>query len=57
MLAGLPDGGGSLHATTAVYLTLLQRLRLAVRKLKARPDVGIWTDDYSNLLRVSHGKY
>jgi hypothetical protein len=36
----------------APWLTLLERLKPPWRYLKGRPEVGVWTDDYSNLLRV-----
>jgi hypothetical protein len=50
LLSALPDPGLQIQST--VGLTLLERLRPPWRKLKLRPEVGVWTDDYSNLLRV-----
>jgi hypothetical protein len=38
-------------------LALFEHLRPPWRKLKVLPDVGVWTDDYSNLLRVFDWKY
>jgi hypothetical protein len=52
MLCAFPDMSGSSHALGAAYLTLFERLRAPWRKLTKDPDVGLWTDDYSNLLRV-----
>jgi len=52
MLAGIPDAGGLVHGYGDLYLLLLEHLRAPWRKLRGRPEVGIWTDDYSNLLRV-----
>jgi hypothetical protein len=56
-LCGFPDTGGLVHAQGSVCLTLFERLRPPWRKLKVRPEVGVWTDDYSNLLRVFDWKY
>jgi len=53
----VPDAGGSVHGNGAFYLTLLEHLRAPWRKLEDRPEVGIWTDDYSNLLRVFDWKH
>jgi SAM-dependent methyltransferase len=52
MLSALPDAGGGMPAHAAVYLTLLEQVRAPWRRLKTNPEVGVWTDDYSNLLRV-----
>jgi hypothetical protein len=51
-LSAFPDADGRLPAEAAVCLSLLEHLRAPWRRLKVRPDVGFWTDDYSNLLRV-----
>jgi hypothetical protein len=51
-LAAFPDADGRVHAQAAVYLSLLEHLRAPWRRLRVRPAVGLWTDDYSNLLRV-----
>jgi hypothetical protein len=56
-LCNLPDRSGFVHAQGAVYLTLFEHLRPPWRRLKVRPEVGVWTDDYSNLLRVFDWKY
>jgi hypothetical protein len=52
MLSAFPDPAGKAHAQAAVCLTLFKSLQAPWRRLKTRPDVGVWTDDYSNLLRV-----
>ena len=52
MLAAFPDTGGIVHADGFVYLALFAHLKAPWRRLKVRPEVGVWTDDYSNLLRV-----
>jgi hypothetical protein len=51
-LAAFPDTGGRVHAQAAVYLSLLEHLRAPWHRLRGRPAVGVWTDDFSNLLRV-----
>jgi hypothetical protein len=50
--AALVPGGATEQAQTALYLGLLDNLQAPWRRLKARPEVGVWSDDYSNLLRV-----
>lgn len=57
ILSGLPDAGGSVHANGMFHLMLLEHLEAPWHKLKTRPEVGIWTDDYSNLLRVFDWKH
>jgi hypothetical protein len=57
LLCNLPDRGGGVHAQGAICLALFEHLRPPWRKLKVLPDVGVWTDDYSNLLRVFDWKY
>jgi hypothetical protein len=57
MLSALPDAGSSVHAGTTLYRMLLEHLRAPWRKLRIRPEVGVWTDDYSNLLRVFDWKH
>jgi hypothetical protein len=52
MLSAFPDPGGRVHAQGAISLTLFECLRGPWQRLKVRPEVGVWTDDYSNLLRV-----
>jgi hypothetical protein len=52
MLSAFPDTGGIVHANGLVYLALFEHLKAPWRRLKVRPEVGVWTDDYSNLLRV-----
>src|SRR5207248_8992381 len=39
-------------AQLAAYKAVFDRQRLDWRPLRTRPEVGVWTDDYSNLLRV-----
>ncbi len=56
-LCNLPDRSGFVHTQGAVCLTLFERLRPPWHRLKVRPEVGVWTDDYSNLLRVFDWKY
>jgi hypothetical protein len=51
-LTAFPDTGGSVQALGTVYHTLFERLRAPWRRPRVRPEVGLWTDDYSNLLRV-----
>ncbi|HZU34593.1 MAG TPA: hypothetical protein VFA18_01720, partial [Gemmataceae bacterium] len=52
LLSAFPDAEGCLRAQQAVCQSLYQGLRAPWRKLKTRQDMGVWTDDYSNLLRV-----
>ena len=52
VLAAFPDTVGSVHSQAVVFLALLGNLEAPWRRLKVRPDVGVWSDDYSNLLRV-----
>jgi hypothetical protein len=52
MLSAFPDPGGRVHAQGAISLTLSEHLRGPWQRLKASPEVGVWTDDYSNILRV-----
>jgi hypothetical protein len=52
MLSAMPDAGGRMHAQSVVYLALFEHMHAPWRRLKVRPEVGVWTDDYSNLLRV-----
>jgi hypothetical protein len=52
VLAAFPDATGGARAQGAVCLLLLEHVRAPWRRLKVRPEVGVWTDDYSNLLRV-----
>ena len=52
MACALPDAGGLVHGQAAACLPLFGRLRAPWQRLKVRPEVGVWTDDYSNLLRV-----
>jgi hypothetical protein len=47
-----PDVGGELRASAAVYLGVFEQLRAPWRRLKVRPEVDVWSDDYSNLLSV-----
>lgn len=51
-LLGVPDASGTLPGVGAIGSTLFERLRAPWRRLRVRPEVGVWTDDYSNLLRV-----
>src|SRR5262249_40974285 len=48
LLSVLPDAGGGVHAQGTICLGLFEGLRAPWRRLKVRPDVGVWTDDYSN---------
>jgi hypothetical protein len=57
MLSAFPDASGVVHAQAALGLSLFERLEAPWRKLKSRPDVGVWTDDYSNLFRVFDWRY
>jgi SAM-dependent methyltransferase len=52
LLTAFPDASGRLQAQGAVCFALFERLRAPWRRLKVRPEVGAWTDDYTNLLRV-----
>jgi hypothetical protein len=52
VVATLPDLAGAMQAQGAIGLALFERLRPPWRRLNVRPEVGIWSDDYSNLLRV-----
>jgi hypothetical protein len=56
MASALPDVSGCLQGQGAVCFALFENLRPPWRRLKTRPEVGIWTDDYSNLLRVFNWK-
>jgi hypothetical protein len=51
-VSSLPDWSGGARAQGTVCRALLEGLRAPWRRLKVRPEVGVWTDDYSNLLRV-----
>jgi hypothetical protein len=51
-VSALPDTAGAAHAQAIATLALFERLQAPWRRLKVRPEVGVWTDDYSNLLRV-----
>jgi hypothetical protein len=57
MLSAIPDASGGIQTQAAAGLALLEGLKAPWRKLKVRPEVGVWTDDYSNLLRVFEWKY
>jgi hypothetical protein len=57
IVSALPDADGGVHSAGTICLGLLEGLRAPWRRLKVRPDVGIWTDDYSNLLRVFNWKH
>jgi SAM-dependent methyltransferase len=48
----LPDVGGGVRASATACLGLFEGLRAPWHRLKVRPDVGVWSDDYSNLLGV-----
>jgi hypothetical protein len=52
ILSAFPDAGGTAQSQGLVTLTLFDQLKAPWRRLKVRPEVGVWTDDYSNLLRV-----
>ena len=52
LLTAFPDTGGIVHSQAVIYLALFEHLNAPWRRLKVRPEVGVWTDDYSNLLRV-----
>jgi spermidine synthase len=57
MLSSFPDVAGMLRTQGSICLVLHKYLRAPWRKLKVRPEVGVWTDDYSNLLRVFDWKH
>jgi hypothetical protein len=52
LVSGLPDLGGRAQSQGTICWALMERLQAPWRRLKVRPEVGVWTDDYSNLLRV-----
>ncbi len=56
VVSTLPDAHGGLQSQGAVGFALFENLRPPWRRLRTRPEVGIWTDDYSNLLRVFNWK-
>ncbi len=51
-LLAVPDLTGNVGSTAALCWELLERLGRPWRGLQERPEVGVWTDDYSNLLSV-----
>lgn len=57
LLTLLPDQGGLVHAQSSIGVSLFEQLQAPWHKLKTRADVGIWSDDYSNLLRVFDWKH
>lgn len=52
LLSTLPDFGGTLNSSTALCAFIFPQVKSPWRKLKVNPDVGVWSDDYSNLLKV-----
>jgi SAM-dependent methyltransferase len=57
MLFNLPNADGGAHALSAAYLAIAENLQAPWHRLQVRPEVGVWTDDYSNLLRVFDWKH
>src|SRR5262249_31980678 len=48
LVSTLPDLGGRVQAQASACWALMERLQAPWRRLKVRPEVGVWTDDYSN---------
>ncbi len=56
VLSTFPDAVGGMQALGAVYRAGVEQLRAPWRRLQVRPEVGVWTDDYSNLIKVFYWK-
>ncbi len=54
-LAAFPDPVGIARLQALRCLWVLEHREAPWRPVKVEPRVGIWTDDYSNLLRVVYG--